>query len=160
LMPILFDAKTAASSSRIARFRNSQHTRLMLVAVSASSRIAPQRDSSRQLAAYSADAPLVALPAELMAHGSNMTQIQVCLGICPHRFRSKANFLWATRSLFGRGSARSTDERTAHMYLKPLAIACPRFLNGGGRRIRTSEPDGSGFTVRRVWPLRYPSICS
>jgi hypothetical protein len=30
-------------------------------------------------------------------------------------------------------------------------------INGGGR-IRTAEPKGSGFTVRRVWPLRYPSI--
>jgi hypothetical protein len=30
--------------------------------------------------------------------------------------------------------------------------------NGGGGRIRTAEPTGSGFTVRRVWPLRYPSI--
>ncbi|GEM_PF-2754357 len=25
-------------------------------------------------------------------------------------------------------------------------------INGGGSRTRTYEPDGSGFTVRRVWP--------
>jgi hypothetical protein len=31
----------------------------------------------------------------------------------------------------------------------PLNYA-PKYLNGGGGRIRTAEPGGSGFTVRRV----------
>ena len=31
-------------------------------------------------------------------------------------------------------------------------------LSGGGGRIRTAELGESGVTVRRVWPLRYPTI--
>jgi hypothetical protein len=42
--------------------------------------------------------------------------------------------------------------------LEIFTLKQKNFRNGGGGRIRTAEPTGSGFTVRRVWPLRYPSI--
>jgi hypothetical protein len=36
---------------------------------------------------------------------------------------------------------------------KPVALPLGYSpINGGGSRTRTYEPDGSGFTVRRVWP--------
>ena len=54
---------------------------------------------------------------------------------------------FAIAAIFGRGSRNRTHTKGFGDLYSTVEL-CP--CNGGGGRIRTAEPGGSGFTVRRV----------